>query len=97
MSTKERIMNVTIKGNLNDFLIALKNKGFDYEVIDKVIQISFTDETIGHEIIKIAHSVCIQIRTLTPRKAILEDVFVHKIEGEQENKITKSNKKIGGK
>ena len=79
-SQEQRIMNVRIKGNMNDFLVGLKDNGYTFQVVDKIIQIPFTDDDISKKIIEIAFKTKVQIRSISPRKAILEDVFVHKIE-----------------
>jgi len=84
ISQEKRIMNVRIKGNMNDFLVGLKDNGFTFQVVDKIIQIPFTDDNISQKILEIAYKTKVQIRSITPRKAILEDVFVHKIENVQE-------------
>ncbi len=86
-SQEQRIMNVRIKGNMNDFLIALKENGYTFQVVDKIIQIPFTNDDISKKIIEIAYKTKVQIRSISPRKAILEDVFVHKIEDVQVEKI----------
>jgi ABC-2 type transport system ATP-binding protein len=79
-SFEQRIMNVTIKGKLDDFLKGLQDVGLSFTVIDRVIQIPYTTEDISHTIVKVAYDTKVQIRTINPRKAILEDVFVHSIE-----------------
>jgi ABC-2 type transport system ATP-binding protein len=82
-SQEKRVMNVRIKGNMNDFLVGLKDKGYTFQVVDKVIQIPFTDDDISKIILEIAYKTKVQIRSISPRKAFLEDVFVHKIEDVQ--------------
>lgn len=79
-SFEQRIMNVTIKGTLDDFLKGLQDVGLSFTVIDRVIQIPYTTEDISHIIVKVAYDTKVQIRTIIPRKAILEDVFIHSIE-----------------
>lgn len=78
------IMNVRIKGGFNDFLSGLKKQGLNFRVVDKIIQIEFTDRTeISEIIMNVAYNSGVQIRMMTPRKAVLEDVFVHSIEDNQ--------------
>jgi ABC-2 type transport system ATP-binding protein len=103
-SNKINQLNVKIKGDFNAFLTALKEQGFDFKVVDKVIQIPFSDENPSQEIIEIAFATETQIRSMTPRKAILEDVFVHSIESENNlislspvEKISGTNPPKGGK
>jgi ABC-2 type transport system ATP-binding protein len=90
-SEEDRLMNVRIKGKLNVFLEALAEKGIKFTVEDKIIQIPFKDENPSQIIIEVAYNTGVQIRSMTPRKAILEDVFIHKIEGN-----TTQNQEIGG-
>ncbi len=90
-SAENRMMNIQIKGSLNDFLGGLRKQGLTFEVIDKVIQVPYSGESPAQSIIQIAYDTNTQIRSMTPRKAILEDVFIHQIEG-AENKQA-----IGGK
>jgi ABC-2 type transport system ATP-binding protein len=78
-STEERIMNVKIKGNYNDFLVGLQKAGFSFKVEDQVILIKFSNQDISQKLLKIARETKVQIRSMSPRKAILEDVFVHSI------------------
>ncbi|NHJ46419.1 MAG: ABC transporter ATP-binding protein [Asgard group archaeon] len=78
-SYEQRIMNVRIKGKLNDFLVVLRQEGFDFTIEDQVIQIPFTKSDISQRLIKLAYDAKVQIRSLSPRVAILEDVFVHSI------------------
>ena len=77
-------MNVRIKGIMNDFLVGLKDNGLSFQVVDKIIQIPFTEDDISSKILEIAYKTKVQIRSISPRKTILEDVFVHKIEDVQE-------------
>lgn len=92
-SEEDRLMNVRIKGKLNIFLEALAEKGLKFEVVDKVIQIPFNKVNPGQTIIEVAYNTGVQIRSMTPRQAILEDVFIHKIEDD----ITyKREEKIAG-
>ncbi|MBK5112768.1 MAG: ABC transporter ATP-binding protein [Candidatus Heimdallarchaeota archaeon] len=79
-SQEQRIMNVRIKGNMNDFLVGLKDNGLTFKVEDKIIQIPFLKDDISRKILEIAFETKVQIRSISPRKTILEDVFVHKIE-----------------
>jgi len=83
-SQEQRLMNVRIKGNLNNFLVGLKDNGLSFQVVEKIIQIPFTRDDISQKIMEIAYKTKVQIRSISPRKAILEDVFVHKIEDVQE-------------
>lgn len=100
ISQEQRIMNVRIKGDMNDFLVGLKDNGLAFQVVEKIIQIPFLKDDISLKILEIAYKTKVQIRSMTPRKAILEDVFVHKIEDVQvikeESKIlnTESEMKI---
>jgi len=79
-SQEQRLMNVRIKGSMNDFLVGLKDNGLSFQVVDKIIQIPFTEDDISFKILEIAYKTKVQIRSISPRKTILEDVFVHKIE-----------------
>jgi ABC-2 type transport system ATP-binding protein len=79
-SYEQRIMNVRIKGQLNDFLVGLREAGLDFTIEDQVIQIQYKALDISKQIIQIAYEKNVQIRSLSPRVAILEDVFVHSIE-----------------
>ena len=83
-SQEQRLMNVRIKGSMNDFLVGLKDNGLSFQVVDKIIQIPFTEDDISSKILEIAYKTKVQIRSISPRKTILEDVFVHKIEDVQE-------------
>ncbi|MHA1461988.1 MAG: ABC transporter ATP-binding protein [Candidatus Heimdallarchaeota archaeon] len=82
------LMNVQIKGSLNDFLGGLKKQGLKFEVIDKIIQIPYKEVSPAEIIIQVAYDTNTQIRSMSPRKAILEDVFIHQIEGAGNNQAT---------
>ncbi|NHJ87930.1 MAG: ABC transporter ATP-binding protein [Asgard group archaeon] len=79
MSTEKRLMLVRIKGDFNPFLNGLRNANLPFEVIDRVIHITYTESQISHKLLAIAHQTGVQIRQMVPQKAILEDVFVHTI------------------
>ncbi len=83
-----RKMNVQIKGSLNDFLVGLKKHGLSFEIIDKIVQIPYKEKSPAEIILQVAYEANIQIRSMTPRKAILEDVFVHQIEGAENMQAT---------
>lgn len=87
-SIEGRLMNVQIKGSLNDFLSGLKKHGLQFEVIDKIIQISYKAKSPAEIIIQVAYDTNTQIRSMSPRKAILEDVFIHQIEGAESKQVT---------
>jgi len=89
-SEEERLMNVRIKGDLNKFLTALAEQNLKFEVVDKIIQIPFKDENPGRAIVEVAYSTGVQIRSMTTRKAILEDVFIQKIEEDISSKKQQS-------
>lgn len=91
LDEEKKTMNVQIKGSLNDFLSGLQKQGLEFKVIDKVIQISCLDESLAESIIQVAFDTSTQIRSMTPRKAILEDVFVHQIEGAENKQATGGN------
>ena len=91
---QQRILNVRIKGGFNDFLTGLRNNQIQFTVEDKIIQIPFIDKEPTEEILKIAFDTGVQIRMMTPRKAILEDVFVHRIEDDQ---LSDQNKEVASK
>ncbi|MHA1737794.1 MAG: ABC transporter ATP-binding protein [Candidatus Heimdallarchaeota archaeon] len=82
-SEEDRLMNVRIKGDLSKFLSALAEQGLPFEVADKIIQIPFNKVNPSQTIIEVAYNTGVQIRSMTPRQAILEDVFIHKIEGDE--------------
>ena len=96
-STSEggRMMNVQIKGGLNDFLVGLQKHGLQFKVVDKIIQIPCKDDVaMAETIMQVAYDTSTQIRSMTPRKAILEDVFVHQIESNVINRQNNSGKLI---
>ncbi|HUU77433.1 MAG TPA: ABC transporter ATP-binding protein [candidate division Zixibacteria bacterium] len=87
-SEQQRILNVRIKGGFNEFLVGLRNNGIEFTVVDKIIQIPFVDKIPTDIILKIAYDTGVQIRMMSPRKTILEDVFVHSIgDAQQAQKV----------
>ncbi|MEA2069705.1 MAG: ABC transporter ATP-binding protein [Asgard group archaeon] len=74
-----RVMNVQIKGSFNKFLTELENKGYSFTVDNKVIHIQYKDKLLANKLMEIAAETGVQIRSMTPRKAALEDVFVHEV------------------
>ncbi|MGC9781066.1 MAG: ABC transporter ATP-binding protein [Candidatus Heimdallarchaeota archaeon] len=85
LSQEQKVMNVRIKGNLEEFLIGLKENGLQFRVEDKIVKVDFSDEHINQKIIEIAYKTGVQIRIMIPRKVILEDVFIHRIEDDVDN------------
>jgi ABC-2 type transport system ATP-binding protein len=92
-SEEDRLMNVRIKGDLSKFLSALAEQGLPFEVVDKIIQIPFRKVNPSRTIIEVAYNTGVQIRSMTPRQAILEDVFIHKIEDDTAKLAAKN---VGG-
>ncbi|MBN1331065.1 MAG: ABC transporter ATP-binding protein [Candidatus Heimdallarchaeota archaeon] len=88
ISKEKRLMLVRIKGNFDSFLKGLQNANLPFEVIDKVIHILYTDSNISHTLLSIAYQTGVQIRMMTPQKAILEDVFVHTISNQHQTNPT---------
>ncbi|MFW9924425.1 MAG: ABC transporter ATP-binding protein [Candidatus Thorarchaeota archaeon] len=92
-----QILNVRIKGGYNEFLSGLQKHGLQFQVVDKIIQIAYKDKIPADIIIKIANDVGVQIRMMTPMRAVLEDVFVHRIEDSQiEQNLSKKGAIKGG-
>jgi len=77
---ERKTMKVEIRGNLERFLSALKEQRIPFQLIENTILIQFTDEEISTTLFNLAYKNDIQIRTMVPSEAILEDVFVHRIE-----------------
>ncbi|MBD3189742.1 MAG: ATP-binding cassette domain-containing protein [Candidatus Heimdallarchaeota archaeon] len=76
------LMNVEIKGSLNDFLLGLQKEKIPFKVVEKKIQIPYQDD-LQQTIFDIAYDTGVQIRSLALKRAILEDVFVHTIEDQE--------------
>jgi ABC-2 type transport system ATP-binding protein len=94
-----KTMRVRIKGDFNEFLTGLKKQGLTFEVVDKVIQIPYNNENPSETIMEVAYNTGIQIRSMSPRHAVLEDVFVHSVERDYSNEsdeTKKSEETIGG-
>lgn len=91
---KVQLMNVEIKGNLNDFLVGLQKENIQFKVVRKKIEIPY-EKDLQQKIFDVAYKTGVQIRSMTPRRAILEDVFVHTIE-DQERRANSSTTSTGG-
>jgi len=82
-----------IKGNYNEFLVALKAYKLQSQVIEGLIHIPFFGEDISQTLIKIAYETKVQIRSMVEQKAELEDVFVHTIKDKHQDSKNGKNPK----
>ncbi|RLI71812.1 hypothetical protein DRO91_02780 [Candidatus Heimdallarchaeota archaeon] len=78
-SVEKKNMKVEIRGDLERFLAALQTKGIPFQLFENTILVQYSDEEISTVLLKLAYENDIQIRTMVPSEAILEDVFVHRI------------------